>query len=170
MLEPDRSRVLVLALCLAAFLGGLGCDENLTHIDARFSTPEHTVDTLLGAYGVSELPQDDLRARIATQGGLTLQDREAYAGCFVDLARPGGEGMAGYVLGMLAAARDDLRFETAGDRGYAFPREGIRVVMIRGEDRTYRISLAESVPEEVQRGLLQVEENAGHRIPRDSVP
>lgn len=154
-------------MCAGASFALLGCGENLTHTDSRFATPERTVDTLLGAYGVRDLPQDDLRARIASQGALTLRDREAYAACFVDLSRPGGEGMAGYVLGMLAAARDELRFETAGDRGYVLPREGIRVVMIRGEDNAYRISLSESVPEDVQRGLLQVEENAGHRVPRD---
>jgi len=76
---------------------------------------------------------------------------------------PSGSVTAGYVLGMLAAARDDLRFEISGDRAYVFPREGARVVMHKGSDGAFRIVLRDSVPENVRRGLLQVEENARTR-------
>lgn len=65
--------------------------------------------------------------------------------------------MASYVLGMLAAARDALRYETVADRGYVIPREGMRIVMQRGEDGAYRIVLADSVPEDVRRSVLELE-------------
>lgn len=133
--------------------------------DSRFATPERTVETLLGAYGIADTPQATVRARLAEHGGLELVDTATWRACFVDLDQPGGEGMAGYVLGMLAAARDELRFETIGERGFVIPREGIRVVMLRGDDGAYRILLAESVPDEVRRGLLTIEDNARHRVP-----
>ncbi|HJL16850.1 MAG TPA: hypothetical protein RMH99_14395, partial [Sandaracinaceae bacterium LLY-WYZ-13_1] len=67
-------------------------------------------------------------------------------------------------------ARDDLRYETVEDRGYVYPREDVRVVMERGADGAYRVVLAESVPDDVRRGLLQVEENARYRVPEGSAP
>ncbi len=152
-------RVLVLLGSLALCVG---CDDAQT-TDPRFATPERTVATLLATHGLSDVSQDDIRARIAERGSFELRDAETWRQCFVDLDRPGGEGMAGYVLGLLAAARDDLRYETVAGRGYAIPHEGIRVVLPRGEDGAYRILLSESVPEEIQRGLLQVEQNARRR-------
>lgn len=154
----------LLGLCaLTVLLAGCGDDVQVT--DPRFATPERTVATLLATHGLADESQESIRSRIAERGSFELRDAETWRLCFTDLERPGGEGMAGYVLGLLAAARDELRYETAANRGYVFPREGIRVVMDRGEDGAYRIVLAESVPEEVQRGLLQIEENARRRIP-----
>lgn len=149
-----------LALCLSApWL--LGCDGgDVTRSDARFSTPEHTVETLLGTYGLNDLPQEQIQRQIVQRGAFELRDRETWRQCFADLDQPGGEGMAGYVLGLLAAGRDDLRFEIAEDHAYAFPREGVRVVLVEGEDGAWRISLARSVPEDVRSGLLMVEDNA----------
>ena len=123
-----------------------------------------SLDVVVETEAPKLMPQRDaMRARIAERGSFQLRDAETWRLCFTDLERPGGEGMAGYVLGLLAAARDDLRYETAADRGYAIPREGIRVAMERGDDGAYRIVLADSVPPEVQRGLLQIEENAQRR-------
>jgi len=146
---------------LAAVLTA-GCGETET-VDSRFATPERTVDTLLATHGLSDEPQERIRERMATRGAFELQDAPTWRACFTDLDQPGGEGMAGYVLGMLAAARDDLRFEISGDRAYVFPREGARVVMQKGSDGAFRIVLADSVPANVRRGLLQVEENARTR-------
>ena len=139
--------------------------DDVTTTDARFSTPEHTVETLLGTYGLNDMPQAQIQELIVQRGAFELQDRATWRRCFADIEQPGGEGMAGYVLGLLAAGRDDLRFEMAEDRAYAFPREGVRIVMIHGDDGAYRISLRESVPEDVARGLLMVEENAARRVP-----
>lgn len=154
-----RSRLAV--LCLLLMLSACGGD--LTETDARFSTPERTVTTLLGTYGLNDMPQAEIHARLAERGSFELRDGVTWRACFVDIDRPGGEGMAGYVLGLLAAARDDIQYETIADRGYASPRADVRVVMQRGSDGAYRIVLAESVPETVRRGLLQIEENARQR-------
>ena len=149
---------------LLPLLSLFGCAEAVTRTDVRFSTPEHTVQTLLGAYGLEEVSQETIRARMAEGGGFTLQDRETWRACFTDFDQPGGEGMAGYVLGMLAAARDDLRYELAGDWAYVYPRDEVRVVMAH-EGGAYRIVLARSVPEDVRRTLMQVEDNARRRVP-----
>jgi hypothetical protein len=143
------------------FIVLLGCGDVQT-VDARFSTPEHTVQTLLGAYGLRELTQDQVRTQLAERGTFELQDRASYQACFADFNRPGGEGLAGYVLGMIAAAKDDLRYESVGDIAYVFPREGIRIVM-RREDGAYRIVLEDSVPEEVRTTLIGVERRANER-------
>jgi len=147
----------VLAGCLAA-----ACGDTET-VDSRFATPERTVATLLSTHGLTDESQESIRERMATRGAFELQDAETWRACFTDIGQPGGEGMAGYVLGMLAAARDDLRFEISGDRAYVFPREGARVVMVRGSDGAFRIVLRDSVPENVRRGLFQVEQNARTR-------
>ncbi len=143
------------ALSLAALAAMMACGE-ASGTDPRFATPERTVDTLLAAHGAGEASASELTARVAA-GGLPVVDRELHARCFADLDQPGGEAMAGYVLGMIAAARDALRFETVGERGYVIPREGARVVMQRGADGAYRIVLAESVPEDVRRTVQQLE-------------
>ncbi|MFK7988390.1 MAG: hypothetical protein AB8I08_20380 [Sandaracinaceae bacterium] len=148
-------------LCLFLLLGACGGD--LTETDARFATPERTVTTLLGTYGLNDMPQEEIHARLAQRGAFELQDHDTWRACFVDIDRPGGDGMAGYVLGLLAAARDDIQYETIADRGYASPRADVRVVMRRGPDGAYRIVLGESVPDTVRRGLLEIEENARNR-------
>lgn len=141
------------ALTLAVL--ALGCGE-ASHADPRFATPERTVETLLAAHGAGDASEGELQERIAS-GGLAVVDRELHARCFADLDQPGGAAMASYVLGMLAAARDALRYETVADRGYVIPREGMRIVMQRGEDGAYRIVLADSVPEDVRRSVLELE-------------
>lgn len=143
----------------------LGCDDAVTRTDPGLATPEATVSTLLGAYGLEDVPQEEVRRRIGQHGAFELRDRAAFESVFADLDQPGGEGMAGYVLGLLAAAKDELRYETVAGRGYVIPREGVRVVMDRGDDGAYRIVLTESVPEEIRSSLLSVEQNAERRGP-----
>ncbi|HEY8430304.1 MAG TPA: hypothetical protein VIL20_18110 [Sandaracinaceae bacterium] len=133
----------------------LGCGET-SSADPRFATPERTVETLLEAHGAGEASEAELRARVA-EGGLRVVDRELFARCFADLDQPAGPALASYVLGMIAAARDALRYETIADRGYVVPRDGVRIVMRRGSDGAYRIVLSESVPEDVQRTLRELE-------------
>ncbi len=152
----SRARTVRISLPIVIVAFALvGCGEG-AHGDPRFSTPERTVETLLAAHGAGEASDEELRGRIAS-GGLSVVDRELYARCFTDLEQPGGEALASYVLGMIAAARDALRYETHVDRGYAIPREGVRIVMQRGEDGAYRIVLAESVPADVRESLRALE-------------
>jgi hypothetical protein len=152
-----------LLVCLGAASLLAGCGEDVSRVDARLSTPEHTVQTLLASHGLDALTQEEITARIVERGAFDLEDADAWAACFVDLERPGGEGMAGYVLGLLAAGREQLRYEAAGQRAYVYPREGVRVVLVRGDDGGYRVSLQQSVPEDVRRGLLRIEERQGER-------
>ncbi|MGE0789229.1 MAG: hypothetical protein AB7S26_26380 [Sandaracinaceae bacterium] len=149
-----------LAHVLLAMWLTVGCGEgDIQRADARFSTPEHTVDTLLTTYGLNDMPQEAIQRQIVQRGAFELRDEATWRLCFADLDQPGGEGLAGYVLGLLAAGRDDLRFETTHEGGAAIVRDGIRIVFAHGSDGAYRIVLRESVPEDVRRGLLMVEEN-----------
>lgn len=139
------------------------CDDIHT-TDSRFATPERTVATLFESYGMSDLSQAEIQERIGERGAFRLRDESAWRECFIDIDRPGGQGMAGYVLGVLGAAREELRYETAGDHAYVHVRD-MRIVMRRGDDLAYRIVLYDSVPERVREGLLGVERNARRRIP-----
>ncbi len=142
------------ALHLVLALSLLGCGQAQS-ADSRFATPERTVSSLFLAHGLERASQEQIRAQIIRDGGLVVRDRELYAACFADLDRPGGDALASYVVGMLAAARDDLRYELVEDHGYAYPREGARVVFQR-QNGAYRIILAQSVPEDVQARLLEM--------------
>ena len=134
----------------------LACGD-VTRTDPRLATPERTVRTLLAAHGIEDGAPGALEERLIAEGGFAIVDRAAYEACFADLHQPGGAGMAGYVLGLLAAARGELRYETIEQHGYVQVREGLRVVMRRGEDRAYRIVLAESVPEDIRRSITGIE-------------
>lgn len=134
----------------------VACGE-VTRTDPRFATPERTVATLLAAHGAAELSQAELTERFVSQGRLTVVDREAYELCFADPETPGAQGLAEYVVGMIAAGRDELRYETVEQHGYVIPRRGPRIVLRRGDDGAYRVVLAESVPEDVQRSLTALE-------------
>src|SRR5687768_9451832 len=88
----------------------LACEGGLTRADARFSTPEHTVETLLASYELDALTQDEVRARLAAHARFELADRRSFEACFADLdAGATSEGLAGWVLGALAAGKDELR-------------------------------------------------------------
>lgn len=138
----------------------LGCGD-LKRTDSRFATPERTVATLLAAHGISEPGNiEALEAQLGDQGGFAVVDRELYEACFVDLDEPGGSARAGYVLGMLAAAYRELRYETIEHRGYATA-QGVRIAMQRGEDGAYRIVLNDSVPADLGAAILAPPEPAG---------
>jgi hypothetical protein len=145
---------------LALVLALAGCDGATTTVDARFSTPEHTVDTMLRAYGVEDATQEQIREQISAHGHFELRDRASYEACFEDMHDgPVDEGLAGFVFGALAAGREDLRFMTHGDRATVSPREGVEIVMHRGDDGAYRVVISESVPAEVRAQMAAV---AGH--------
>jgi hypothetical protein len=108
---------------------------------------------LLASQGLEGLAQDEVTARAAA-GELEVRDGPAYRACFSDLDEQGSRSLAAYVLGLLAAAHDDLRYETIADRAYATTPSGVRIVMVRDERGSYRIALHESVPEEVRERLL----------------
>jgi hypothetical protein len=148
-------RLVPLVLALASF----GCD-GATTVDARFSTPEHTVDTMLRSYGLEDATQEQIREQLSAHGRFELRDRASYEACFEDLGQgPVNEGLAGFVFGAIAAGRADLRFQIFGERATVSPREGIEIVLHRGDDGAYRVVLAESIPDEVREQMAAV---AGH--------
>lgn len=154
---------LLLAL---SFLSVLGCDT-ASEVDHRFDTPEATVTTLLQAYDLADVSQEDIRARMASRGRFTLRDRSAYEACFSDLsANPADEGLAGFVVGALAAGKDELRVTRDGDRATVSPREGVEIVMRRDDEGAFRIVLARSVPTEVRSRIAAVASHAEGRIGR----
>lgn len=140
----------------------------MTHTDARFSTPEHTVDTLLRAYDLEDVPQAEIRERMAAHGRFELADRDSYELCFSDfLGTASDEGYAGYVVGALAAGRDDIQVTITGDHATVSPREGVRIVMRRDhDDGTWAIVLRDSVPDELRERLSSVAEHAEGRLRR----
>jgi hypothetical protein len=143
------------------------CEGGVTHVDARFSTPEHTMGSLLRAYDLEDVPQSEIRERMASRGRFELEDRDLYEQCFADFdGTAAEEGYAGFVVGALAAGRDDVRVTITGDRAELSPREGVRIVMHRAEDGTWGIVLAESVPDDLRERLSSVAEHAEGRLRR----
>lgn len=157
-----RSLSLVCALALAP-LSLSACEGDTRTVDVRYSSPEHTVTTLFTAYGLESLSQDEVRQRMASNGHLELRDRETYLACFGDLETPADEGLAGFVLGALAAGKDELRTTITQDRATVSPRPGVEVVLRREDDGRWRIVLAESVPAEVRARMGIVAADYEHR-------
>lgn len=156
---------LLAALLLIASL--VGCDGATRTVDARFSTPEHTVRTLMSAYGLEAATQEQIRERMAHHDRFEMQNRATFRACFEDLdTSSADEGVAGFVFGALAAGRDDMRVATHGDRATISPRAGVEIVMHRGEDGAYRIVLAESVPDEVRARMASLARHADDRLRR----
>ena len=160
-------RSVFLLASMLPMLAVLGCDGAVTHTDARFSTPEHTVDTLLRAYDLEDVSQDAIRDRMAHHGRFELADRDSYEECFADfLGTPSDEGYAGFVVGALAAGRDDARVTIVGERATVSPRDGVRIAMERDDDGAWRIVLRDSVPLELRERLSAVAEHAEGRMRR----
>jgi hypothetical protein len=152
---------ILLALALLS-----ACDGART-VDMRFSTPEHTVRTLLSAYGLQDATQDEIRERMAQHARFEMQSRATFRSCFEDLGSDAAEeGVAGFVFGAIAAGRDDLNVTITGDRATLTPREGVEVVMHRGEDGAFRIVLAQSVPAEVRTRMASLAQHAEDRARR----
>lgn len=151
-MRPLRMVSLVLGLALAP-LSLAACEGATTEVDVRYSTPEHTISTLFSAYGVEDLSQDEIRARMTGNDRFELRDRDTYLSCFADVRTPTDEGLAGFVFGALAAGKDDLRTTITNDRATVSPRPGFDVVLHREEDGRWLIALEESVPAEVRTRL-----------------
>lgn len=155
-----------LLVCLG-LLTLVGCDGATRTTDARFSTPEHTVHTLLGSYGMGDATQEQIRERMAAQDRFEIQSRTTFRECFEDIGTgAANEGVAGFVFGAIAANRDDLSIELHGDRATLTPRAGLEIVMHRGDDGAYRIVLADSVPPEVRTRMASLAHHADERLRR----
>jgi len=151
-------RLLLASLLLSA------CHER--PVDARFASPEATVETLLGAYDLADVPQAEVRARMAEHARFTLLDRDTFEACFADLGAASlDEGLAGFVVGALAAGKDELDIDVEGEIAHVSPRAGVEIAL-RNDDGAWRIVLRDSVPAEIRERIASVAAHADGRLRR----
>ena len=133
--------------------------------DVRFDTPEATLATLLGSFGVADMTQEEVQQHMRSRGRFELEDEQTYHACFTDFQGPHSEALAGYVFGTVAAGKDQLRIARVGERVHVYPdpdrRE--RYVVMLDSDVGYRISLRDSVPPDTRRALLREHERIANR-------
>lgn len=145
---------------IGALMVGLsisGCGEEAP-VDLRFVTPIATVRTMLGCYGVDELPQAEIDRRLELRRNFHLNDPAALRDCFVDWDEPSDEGLAGYVFGSVIVAKDDLIATIRDDEATVTmrdPEHRTRPIILTREDGGWRIVLERSVPRSVQADLVQ---------------
>lgn len=163
--------MLLLAVLCCGVTACSSCDDEGTP-DLRFHTPRATIDTLLDVYGVADVSQDEVQRRMRLGRRFQLQDPQVFHSCFSDFRGPEDEGLAGYVFGSLAAAKDHLRLTISDDEATVIPEvDGGpgRPVVLRKQGLSWKIVLRRSVPTSVQRRLRAVyrrsqeqHEQAGH--------
>lgn len=150
-----------------------GCGGSAGHEDLRYHTPQATVHTLLEAYGVLELPQKEIDRRMDIGRRFHLNDPEARQLAFADWDEPADEGLAGYVFGNLARAKDSLRISITEDVAHvrsANAEVRIRPVVLQEDEIGWRIVLDESVPPAVARDLRQAWEERAKSATESGVP
>ncbi len=157
-MRAAKSVVIVALLAVIA-----ACDS--TPRDVRFDTPEATIHTLLGSFGVADMTQEEVQRHMRSRGSFELQDEATYHACFSDWEGPHSEALAGYVFGTVAAGKDQLRIARVGDRVHVYPDPDRReaYVVMEDSDAGYRISLHDSVPPDVRRALLAEHERIANR-------
>ena len=142
-------RTVVAALVASAVLGAcFGC-SGTTPPDPRFATPAKTVETLLGAYGLDGVSQHEIQRRLRARQPFRLSDAAAYHACFTEFDGEASEAYAGFVVGALAAGREDIRVTIIDDVANVYPTPRVRVVMKRTETG-WKIDLEQSVPAEIR--------------------
>lgn len=158
------ARAVRVALAASFVLGAIaGCGSPAP--DPRFATPAKTVETLLGAYGLDGVSQQEIQRRLRARQPFRLQDAAAYHACFTEFQGEVSEAYAGFVVGALAAGREDIRVTIIDDVANVFPTPRVRVVMKR-TDAGWKIDLEQSVPAEIRAQFQDIarraEKKAGH--------
>lgn len=118
--------------------------------DPRLATPLTCAQALLEAYGVAELPQEEIDRRLRVRGIFHLHDPAALPVIFEGYESAEQQALVGYVFGNLAYAKDNLTVAFSGDTAHVFAdRDGERgrPVVFHREGPNWRIHLRESVPE-----------------------
>ncbi len=146
MFAPARRAVTPLAVWLALGLS-TGCSSSAP--DPRFATPNKTVETLLGAYGLDGVSQEEIQRRLRARQPFRLHDPATFHACFTSFEGDVSEAYSGFVVGALAAGRDDIRVTIIDDVAHVFPTSRVRVVMKR-TDAGWKIDLEQSVPAEIR--------------------
>jgi hypothetical protein len=152
---------MVVIVCISLAVAACGDEPR----DVRFDTPEATLQTLLGSFGVADMTQEEVQQHMRSRGRFELADEQTYHDCFLDFEGPHSEALAGYVFGTVAAGKDQLRIARVGERIHVYPdpdrRE--RYVVMVDSDIGYRISLRDSVPPSIRRALLSEHERIDNR-------
>lgn len=146
--------MIALVLIVAAACGS----EDTRTADPRFSTPEHTIDTLLGTYGMAQASQAELDHWLENSQRYRLQDPPTFRACFEDYEGTQDEGLAGFVVGALVRGRSDARVTIVRDVAHVAAADR-RIVMHQTEGG-WKISLRDSVPREVQEQLREITRRA----------
>jgi len=157
----------VLARAAVLLLFVTACDEH--EVDARFATPEATLQTLLASYGVQHMSQDEIQEHMRARGRFELRDEQTFRACFDDYSSAADEGLAGFVFGTVAAGKDDLRVNHAQGKAHVFPdpdRRERRVVLVE-HDGEWKISLRDSVPPAIRRSLREEYQRLSDRVRRE---
>lgn len=150
---------LLLLVCLAASLAAsLAACGDATSVDARYSTPEHTIETLLDAYGLRGRSADEIRT-MRRERQLRLTDGPAYRACFERFDGLADEALAGFVVGAIAENRDDTRTQIADDTARVSVGQRATIVM-HLRDGAWRIDLDASVPPTIRAQLRDVARRA----------
>jgi hypothetical protein len=142
--------------------------------DPRFSTPESTISTMMAAYGIDAMSEEEIQRHMREHRRFDLRDEAAFRACFSDYAGPADEGAAGFVFGMIAAKKDSLRIDVdEGTRAVIYPdrdRVDRMVTLLREDDGEWKISLERSVPADVRRTLRQVYDRARTQNQQQGAP
>ncbi len=141
----------VLSLSLLSWLVGCG---GTTSADARYSTPEHTLATVLASYGLTGLTPDEVRT-MRRERRLRLQDPVAYHACFVRFDSYLDEALAGYIVGALAENPEPVQPQIVGDVARV-PIAGKTTIVLRKKDGAWRIDLDTSVSSTMRAKLQDV--------------
>jgi hypothetical protein len=105
--------------------------------------------TLLRAHHLDRMPEDEIRRRMSRndEGRFGAVDQPLVARCFEDFDDddPVDHGLVGFLVGVLAARRNELEVHTEATRAVVSAGPAGRLVMHQG-DGGWKISLEESVP------------------------
>jgi hypothetical protein len=145
----------VSALALLALACG---SEGLTTADPRFSTPEHTISTLLGTYGMAHASQSELDSWLENNQRYQLQDAATFRECFADYESTADEGLAGFVVGAIVRGRSDARVTIIRDIAHISTSD--RRLVMHKLPSGWKISLRESVPRDIQEQLREITRRA----------
>ena len=135
--------------------------EDVETLDPHYATPERTIETMLDAYGLSDVTPEEGR-RLRRAGQLRLRNATAYHACFEHFDGAGDEALAGYVVGSVVENRDALRTTITNDKARVMAERGAPVVLYKRRGG-WRISLDESVPQPYRGQLLEVARRARER-------
>jgi hypothetical protein len=139
----------------------LGCEH--APVDPGFANPRATVMTLLRAHHLDQMPTDEIRQRMARTEGerFGAVDEPLVERCFEDFDPndPVDHGLAGFLVGVLAARRDELTTRTQGDRAVVSAGPAGRIVLHHRDDG-WKISLEESVPRSYRERMESIYERA----------